>query len=182
VEYVKDQISWDRKDGLKINTPSGKIEFTSSLLENTGIPSFPAYESMPSPPEGRFRLLTGRLALHTHVSTQNNLYLNELFPENVLWIHTQKAEALGIKDGEKVRVSSSFGSGEINAFVTDLIHPESVFMVHGFGQKNKKAARAFGKGLSDAELQENISDRVGGSPAYHHTFVTVEKIEQEGLS
>ena len=182
VEYVKDQISWDRKDGLKIKTPSGKIEFTSSLLENAGIPSFPAYESMLSPPEGRFRLLTGRLALHTHVSTQNNLYLNELFPENVLWINTQKAEALGIKDGERVRVSSSFGSGEINAFVTDLIHPESVFMVHGFGQKNKKAARAFGKGLSDAELQENISDRVGGSPAYHHTFVTVEKTEQEGLS
>jgi len=55
-------------------------------------------------------------------------------------------------------------------------------MVHGFGQKNEKAARAFGKGLSDAELQENISDRVGGSPAYHHTFVTVEKIEQAGLS
>jgi thiosulfate reductase/polysulfide reductase chain A len=175
VAYGKDQIFWDRKEGLKIKTPSGKIEFKSALLEEAGFPSFPAYESMPLPPEGKFRLLTGRLALHTHVSTQNNLYLNELLPENVLWIHGKKAKTLGIADGDRVIVSSASGKGEIKAFVSDLIHPEAVFLIHGFGQKAGKASRAFNKGVSDAELQENVTDRVGGSPALHHTFVTVQK-------
>jgi thiosulfate reductase/polysulfide reductase chain A len=182
VAYGKDAIFWDRSNGLDIKTPSGKIEFKSALMENAGIPSFPAYESMPSPPEGRFRLLTGRVAQHTHVSTQNNLYLNELFPENVLWIHREKAKALGIADGDRVRVSSAAGSGEIKAFVSDLIHPEAVFLVHGFGHKADKATRSFKKGLSDAELQENVSDKVGGSPALHHTFVTVRKAGEGDLS
>jgi thiosulfate reductase/polysulfide reductase chain A len=175
VAYGKDSIFWDRKDGLKLKTPSGKIEFKSSLMESAGIASFPTYESMPSPPEGYFRLLTGRTAVHTHVSTQNNLYLNEQFSENVLWIDGKKAAALGITNGDRVDVSSAQGSGEIKAYVTDLIHPEAVFMVHGFGQRAGKALRANGRGISDAELQENITDPVGGSPALHHTFVTVKK-------
>lgn len=180
VAYGKDPIFWDRKNGLQLKTPSGKIEFVSSLLENAGFSSFPAYEAVPSPPEGRFRLLTGRVAQHTHVSTQNNLYLSELFPENVLWIHKDRAAALGIADGDRVIVSSSAGSGDIKAYVSDLIHPEAVFMVHGFGQKAHRATRSYQKGLSDAEIQENITDRVGGSPALHHTFVTVRKAETGG--
>lgn len=174
VSYSKDQIFWDRSSGIKLKTPSKKIEFRSSLLENAGYPSFPPYESVPSPPEDHFRLITGRTAVHTHVSTQNNQYLNEIMPENVLWIHTSKANRLGIKTGDKVKVSSSRGSGIISAYVTDLIHPEAVFMVHGFGQKASKAERAFNKGLSDSELMENVSDNVGGSPALHHTFVKVQ--------
>ena len=48
--HGKDQIFWDRKDGLKLKTPSKKIEFKSSLLENAGFPSFPAYEPVPALP------------------------------------------------------------------------------------------------------------------------------------
>ena len=176
VAYAKDQIFWDRKTGLKLKTPSGKIEFKSSLLENAGIPSFPAYEPMPSPPKGSYRLLTGRMAAHTHVSTQNNPHLNELFPENVLWIHRDEAAGLGIINGDTVEIDSACGSGKIKAYVTDLIHPEAVFMVHGFGQKSPKAVRTFGKGVSDAELQENVTDMVGGSPALHHTFVRIKRV------
>ncbi|MBW1970572.1 MAG: molybdopterin oxidoreductase, partial [Deltaproteobacteria bacterium] len=69
---------------------------------------------------------------------------------------------------------SSVGNGKIMAKVTDLIHPESVFMLHGFGHETKSATRSFEKGLSDAVLQENITDKIGGSPALHDTFVTVQ--------
>lgn len=116
----------------------------------------------------------GRIALHTHVSTQNNPYLSEIFPENVLWINENRADALGISNGDTVFVSSKVGSGKISAKVTDLIHPDTVFMIHGFGHEAKAATRSYNKGLSDALLQENISDRVGGSPALHETFVTVK--------
>ena len=87
VAYGKKQIFWDREEGIKFKTPSGKIEFKSSLLEDAGFESFPAYKSVPKPPENHFRLVVGRIALHTHVSTQNNPYLNELCAENVLWMN-----------------------------------------------------------------------------------------------
>jgi thiosulfate reductase/polysulfide reductase chain A len=176
VAYAKDPIWWDRADGLKLKTPSGKIEFVSSLLEDAGFPSFPAYEPVAPPPDDKFRLVVGRVALHTHVSTQNNPYLNELYPDNLLWIHPEKAGALGIKNGAMVEVASSCGSGRIKAFVTDLIHPEAVFMVHGFGHEADRAGRSKNKGLSDSVLQENLSDKVGGSPAFHDTFVTVKPV------
>ena len=47
-------------------------------------------------------------------------------------------------------------------------------MLHGFGHEARLAARSFHKGVSDAVLQENLSDRIGGSPAFHETFVTVK--------
>lgn len=177
VAYGKEQIFWDRKDGIQFKTPSGKIEFVSSLLENAGFPSFPPYPKAPEPAENRFRLTAGRVALHTHVSTQNNPLLNELFPENVLWINTAKAKAIGIQNNDRVEVSSSVGSGIIRAFVTDFIHPEAVFMVHGFGHEAKTASRCFNKGLADNVLQENLTDWVGGSPALHDTFVTVKRVQ-----
>jgi thiosulfate reductase/polysulfide reductase chain A len=174
VAYGNKQIFWDRKDGLKFKTKSGMIEFKSSLLEDAGFESFSAYESVQQPSGGKFRLVVGRTALHTHISTQNNPYLNEIISENVLWINEDKASELGIKDGDTVEVSSSVGSGKIKAKVTDLIHPEAVFMLHGFGHEAKSATRSYKKGLSDAVLQENITDKIGGSPALHDTFVTVK--------
>ncbi len=175
VAYGPDQIFWDRNK-LPFKTPSGKIEFKSSLLENAGFESFPAYTPVPLPEPGRFRLVVGRSAIHTHVSTQNVPYLNELESENILWINTAKAAAQGIKDKAMVQVASSCGQGPIKAFVTDLIHPEAVFMLHGFGHGANRAKRSFNKGLSDALIQENIYDKVGGSPAYHDTFVTVKPL------
>ncbi len=173
VSYTDKPIVWNREEGIQFKTPSGRIEFVSSMMENAGFESFPAYESMPSPPEGQFRLIVGRCAVHTHVATQNNPYLNELMSENVLWINTERAAAAGIKNGDPVEIVSTQGSGRIKAYSTDLIHPEAVFMLHGFGHGAKMASRSYNKGLADGLLQENVTDRVGGSPALHHTFVTL---------
>jgi len=118
----------------------------------------------------------GRPAQHTHVSTQNNPYLNYICSENELWINDKKASELGIGNGDMVKVASKVGEGTIKAKVTDLIHPECVYMMHGFGHTNKSAARSCDKGCSDAVLQENITDKIGGSPAFHDTFISVEAV------
>ena len=173
VSLSKNPILWDRKDGIKFKTPSGKIEFVSSLMEKNGLSSFPKYEPMAPPPEGEFRLTVGRTAVHTHVATQNNPYLNELVSENVLWINTEEAAKLGITNGQYVEVSSDHGFGKIKAFVTDFIHPEAVFMLHGFGRQVPAATRSYGKGASDTVLQANVTDMIGGSPGLHDTFVKV---------
>jgi thiosulfate reductase/polysulfide reductase chain A len=177
VAYGNKQIFWDRTDGLKIKTASGKIEFKSSLLENAGFESFPAYEPMPGPQgEDAFRLVVGRNALHTHVSTQNVAYLNEISPDNVAWINTARAKALGIKDRDMIEITSKVGSGRMPAYVSDMIHPEALFMLHGFGHTAGRAARSFNRGVNDSLLQENLYDKVGGSPAYHDTFVSVRRV------
>jgi thiosulfate reductase / polysulfide reductase chain A len=176
VSLSKNAILWDRKEGLRFKTPSGKIEIVSSLMEQNGYPSLPPYESVPSPTEGAFRLTVGRNAVHTHISTQNNPYLNELVPENFLWMNAEEAEKLGITNGQVVEVSSNQGFGRIKAFVTDFIHPEAVFMIHGFGRQVPATARCFGKGASDAALQENVIDPIGGSPGLHETMVRVRPI------
>jgi thiosulfate reductase/polysulfide reductase chain A len=176
VAYTEAPILWDRKDGIKFKTPSGKIELISSLLENAGFESFPEYEPVPPPPENHYRLIVGRCALHTHVSTQNNPYLNELLSENVLWLNTREGSRLAVRDGDLVEVCSSRGAGRIRAHVTDFIHPEAVFMLHGFGHQARHATRSFQRGLADGLLEENVSDMIGGSPALHHTFVKVKPL------
>ena len=72
------------------------------------------------------------------------------------------------------RSSSPLGTtGKIKAKVTDFIHPEAVFMLHGFGKTVPAQTRCYQKGASDALLQENVSDPVGGSPALDETMVQV---------
>ena len=176
VSLSKNPILWDRKEGLKFKTPSGKIELVSSLMEQNGFPSFPPYESVLPPPEGEFRLTVGRSAVHTHVPTQNNPYLNELLPENVLWLNSEEAERLGIANGQTVEISSNQGFGKIKALVTDFIHPEAVFMLHGFGRQVPATSRCYGQGASDTVLQKNVVDPIGGSPGLHETFVRVRPL------
>ena len=178
ITLSKEPLFWDHKDGLKFKTPSGKIEFSSSLLEKYGHPSFPAYQPVARPLEGTFRLMIGRNAVHTHVSTQNNPLLNELVSENLLWINTKEATKLGVLDGQRVEISTDRGKETIRAFVTDHIHPEAIFMLHGFGRRVPNQTRCYNRGASDTALQENITDPIGGSPALQHVHVAVRPVAQ----
>jgi len=169
-------IWWDRESGIKFKTPSGKIEIISALMEENGYSSLVPYEKVERLSDS-FRLMVGRNAQHTHVSTQNNPYLNKLVSENTLWINKKRAEALGISDGDLVEVTSKVGKVKIKAFVTDLIHPEGVFMLHGFGQRVPVKTRCYLKGASDTDIVENTSDIIGGSPALDNTLVKVSKVK-----
>jgi thiosulfate reductase/polysulfide reductase chain A len=175
-------IWWDRMKDLKFKTPSKKIEFVSSRLAESDIESFKPYETPRKPDNGYYRLAFGRSPVHTHGKTQNNPVLSEIMPENQLWLNAAEAAKLGIADGDRVQVTSSDGShsGTINAFVTDFIHPESVFMVHGFGRKVPWQTRGYNKGLGDYRFETGLLytyDPVGGANSLMECFVKVEKAE-----
>ena len=162
---------------LKFKTPSGKIEIIAEKWEKEGIPSLKPYES-PQKPEGRFRLTFGRCALHTQGHTVNNPALFQEMPENVLWINKNIASSLGINDGNWLEVSTGKAKGRIKAKVTEFIHPEAVFMVHGFGHALPIESRALGKGMADHELMVgglDLWDPAGGAIALQEHFVTVRK-------
>ncbi|PKL51920.1 MAG: thiosulfate reductase [Nitrospira bacterium HGW-Nitrospira-1] len=176
VGIAKDPIFMDRNN-LKFKTPSGKIEFVSEMVHKAGFESFKPYVSPRKPEEATFRLLFGRASMHSHAQWQNNIYLNEIMPENVLWINEQEAKKLGIKDGDTVEVSSNGYSAKIKAKATPFIHPEAVFTVHGFGSEIPLKTRAYKKGVSDNRLQTGLLetiDPVGGGVAMCECMVKVK--------
>ncbi|HTZ00233.1 MAG TPA: molybdopterin-dependent oxidoreductase, partial [Rhodocyclaceae bacterium] len=168
----------DRMNGLKFKTISGKIEIVSPALTEMGIDSLAPF-APPEPLAGdRFRLLFGRPGTLTHGQSANNPLLAELFPGNPLMIHPQRAAELGIADGDKVEVSSGDHVETMRAQVSDWIHPDAVFMLHGFGRTVPRQSRAYGKGVADQRLQVgmlNEFDPAGGGSAMTETIVQVRK-------
>ena len=180
VSLTDKPVWWDRMRDLKFKTPSKKIEFVSTLLEENDLQSFKPYESAKKPEEGTFRLAFGRSPVHTHGRTMNNPVLHEIMPENTLWLNKGEAEKLGIKDKDMVEVTSADGShtGTIRAYVTDFIHPEAAFMVHGFGRKIPWQTRGYNRGLGDYRFETgllDVYDKAGGAIALLECMVKVRK-------
>ena len=166
------------REELKFPTPSGKIEIESAILKQAGLPSLPPYAAKAAPADDRFLLLFGRTATLAHGQSFNNPLLNEIAPEQVLWIHPDRARPLGIGDGDTVEVNGG-GSyvGRIKARVTPWIHPEAVFMLHGYGATVPLATRARGRGVADQRLQHGKLydfDPAGGGCAMTETIVQVK--------
>jgi len=177
---LTDKPIYPDRDNLVFKTPSGKLEIVARKWEENGQPSLKPFEAPAAPPEGQFRITFGRCGLHTQGHTVNNPILHEQMPENVLWINTARAKALGVQNGERVEITGSNGyGGRMKAFVTDFIHPEAIFMVHGFGSDLPVETRARGKGVADHRLMTgglDNWDRAGGGISLQEHFVTVRKI------
>ncbi|MBS3732412.1 MAG: molybdopterin-dependent oxidoreductase [Desulfobacterales bacterium] len=176
--FLTDKPMYRNRDELKFGTESGKIEIISKKLKDLDIESLKPYESPEEPPEGQFRLTFGRCALHTQGHTVNNPALNELMSENVLWINTKPAEKLGIADGDLVNVTQEGYTEQIHARVTEFIHPDAIFVIHGFGHQLPVESRAYGKGLADHHFMKGTLkkwDPAGGALAYQENFVTVSR-------
>lgn len=177
IDLTSEPIWYDRNN-LKFDTPSGKIEFYSETLEKAGIPSFAPYHSPTKPPEGSLRLISGKVAVHTQGrTTSNNPILNELCPENHLYIHPSFAKKMGIKDGDLVEISADGVVEQIRVRVSPYVHPEIAFMLHGFGDVVQVRTRSFGKGASDVRLMKGkLKVAVGGNCPLFETFITLRKI------
>ena len=183
---LTDAPQWKTPANVALPTPSGKIEVRSRVWAASGHDALPPYAA-PERPAGpdTFRLVPGRMAVHTQSSTANNPLLSELVPTNRLWIHADRAAALGIADGDWVEVTPSGAAGRLQAKVTTGIHPEAVFMLHGFGHELPQETRAFNRGVADESCMVGGLDRedpLGGGLALQEHFVTVRKAAQDGPS
>ena len=102
----------------------------------------------------------------------------------MLWIHPDRAGPLGIGDGDEVEVNGGGSyTGRLRAKVTRWIHPEAVFMLHGYGATVPLARRARGLGVADQRLQHGKLydyDPAGGGCALTETVVRVKRRTAEG--
>lgn len=166
----------DYADSSPFPTVSQKIEFYSHDLAIAGYDPLPVYEPPAEPPTGFFRLLYGRHPVHTFAKTQNTPLLNELCPENEVWLNDKVAAELGIDDGDYVWLENQDGarSGPVKVKATPRIRPDAVFMAHGFGQQAPGLTNAYGKGASDAQLiTRYVLDPISGGAGMRVNFVKV---------
>jgi len=173
-------VEFEKENSSPFTTTSGKVELYSDALEKAKLDPLPKYEATPEPPTGFFRLLYGRSPVHTFARTQNTPVLNELMPENEVWLNDEAAAKLGLKHGDRVMLENQDGikSGPIKVKATPRIRKDCVFMVHGFGHDAPGMTRAHKKGASDAMLQSKYKlDPISGGAGLRINFV---KLVREG--
>ncbi|MCB1309418.1 MAG: hypothetical protein KDK30_14605, partial [Leptospiraceae bacterium] len=96
--------------------------------------------------------------------------------ENELWVNTKVADYLGLKSGYYVTLENQDGarSDKIKVKVTQRIRQDCVYMVHGFGHRDRRLTKGFGKGASDSYLitRSKIDPLMGGT-GMNVNFVTI---------
>ncbi len=163
----------------KFPTASEKIELVNPKWEAQGLVSLAPYVQKAPVPKGSFRLTLGRCPVHTVSYTQNNRLLNEMMPDNELWMNYDIGRRMGIHDGAEVEVKSNGHGGRVKARLSEFIHPEAVFMVRGFGHDLDVETRARGRGLAETQLMPgglDKFDKAGGGLALQEYVVRVMRL------
>jgi anaerobic dimethyl sulfoxide reductase subunit A len=140
-------------------TPSGKVEFSSSFLENVDLtttrwrghmdpfprwePTYdktPVYDGYYHPDTAKYplSLVTPVTVYRQHSSNDQNPWLRDDCYRHAVWISPADASKRGIKDGDMTLVESEFGEVYIPAYVTSKTIPGTVAIHHGTWYKPNK--------------------------------------------
>jgi thiosulfate reductase/polysulfide reductase chain A len=171
--YIEDR---HEDDGPIFPTQSGKIELFSSVLQDLHFDPLPKFTAVEQPPPGFLRLIYGRAPMHSFARSENNSWLNDLMPENQVWINAGVAAGLGIQDGQRVTLENQDGvkSPPIAVRATEGIRKDCAYMVHGFGTEAKALTKAYRKGASDTQLITRVAvDPIMGATGMRVNFVRV---------
>jgi anaerobic selenocysteine-containing dehydrogenase len=143
-----------REDGQPgFNTPTGKIELYSTLMEQWGHDPMPHYEepwmspySRPDLAERYPLILTtgGRTIAFFHSEHRQIQSLRQLHPYPEIIIHPDTARSLNIGDGDWVWVENHLGRCKRKAMLSDCIHPKIVSASHGWWFPEKGPGDWFG--------------------------------------
>ena len=139
----------------KLNTESGKIQIFSPQLQAMGYNPLPFFEEswiLHPQANDEFYIVTTRPAVHRHVKTHNMKWLNEIMPEGYIYINSTRAASLGIADGETIELSTEFGTDKGKAKLTEGIRPDTLCIVHGFGQKSPFLQLVKNDGMNDGNI------------------------------
>ncbi len=183
MQYKKWEKGLLRKDGNPgFDTPSGKFEIASSILEEFGYDPLPVYTEPAEGPLSRPDLLDafplvfnsgGRMRTSFHTQHHGIKSLNKERPEPAVTISALDAQARGIADGDKVVISTPRGSLTMRAMVSENIAPGCIDANHACGSPvGPKAWQDTNiNDLTDLDQYDPIS----GFPVYKCLLCDVEK-------
>jgi thiosulfate reductase/polysulfide reductase chain A len=175
-----DGTRYEKYDELK--TPSGKFEFSSSLLHNKTdaegrkLPGLPVFEKRRWHPTIDYPLyfISWKESSHTHSRTMNNPYLSGIKDASPLLVNHVTASRLNIVDGDTVWIESPYARAKAKVKVTNGIHPEVVGLQWGFGHW------AFGsyakdKGTNASQFNFLNVDTISGQALHKEVCVKIYK-------
>jgi len=175
--YPESEKAYSVRNG-KFKTQSGKIECNLASLTKRGIDAMPTWKKEYEMiiPDGQFRFITGRHAQFTQSGSSNNKMLLDLVPTNYMWINKRIAIRMGIKFGDLLEVVSKVGKTTIMAYPTEKIGSDTVFCVHGFGNKSEALTLAHANGGNDSNIIEDSIEPMHGATCLHDTIVEIRKV------
>ena len=160
-------------------TPSGKFEFSSSAIAAID----PAYGLNPLPdyrdsledqndPETRekypFYLCTGaRLAHALHSRVHETPWLRSIRPNPTVEVHTADAARLGLKNGDKVALSSPYGEIRMEVKITGKAKEGVLMTLHGYTEANVNEL-----------IGRNHVDPYSGFPGFKGMRCNIRKIQE----
>ncbi|MBM3133005.1 MAG: formate dehydrogenase subunit alpha, partial [Chloroflexi bacterium] len=154
--------------------PGTKFLHLGSFVRGKGRFSPLSYRPPAEQPDGEYPLVltTGRSPFHYHTGTmtRKSVGLNALAPEELVWVNPADASALGIADGDGIRVTSRRGSVEATARVTDDTPEKTVFMTFHFAEASANV------------LTNPATDPVAKTPEFKACAVRVEKMSGEAVA
>ena len=183
MQYRKWEKGLLRPDGKPgFDTPSGKFEIASTILEEHGYDPLPVYtepqESPLSQPEKakKFPLVFNsgaRVTTDFHAQHHGIESLLKERPEPTVTINVSDARARGIKNGDLVHIKTSRGQITLRAIVTDSIVKGAVEANMGGGCHVGPKAWQEGNINELTDLQQY--DPISGFPVYKALLCDVHK-------
>ncbi len=155
-------------------TPTGKFELWSTIIQkHPGLNPLPTYRDSvdnADPVLFPFRLVAGaRLPGALHSRLHDVPWLRSLRPQPMADISPEDAQALGIRPGDKIRVSTSAGSICILANPTLQVKKGCVHIYHGYREADVNAI-----------IPPGHNDPYSGFPGFRSVRCAIARLEKEG--
>ncbi len=156
------RLALSRPPGDEYPTPSGKIEFVSSVAAKHGWPPLPQQPLLPKL-DGHFTWLTSATANYEHTQFQE---VYGAIPARVQ-INPQDAARLGVGDGDTVVLSNPLGQMHLLAVLTDAVPVGVLWSPRQSEGLNSVAQNA---------LMSSRPQEIGGGPRFNSTRVQAEPL------
>ncbi|MCZ7384189.1 MAG: hypothetical protein O8C63_05500 [Candidatus Methanoperedens sp.] len=147
-----------------------------------------------------FQLITFKDILHTQSRTISNIWLNEIMPENYIWMNRIDATNLGVEFGDMIKITSPSNAEGVKGKVVVMegVRPGVIAVSHHYGHwayggkdmeidgNVLKGDKRRNTGITvnpvmrlDSSLKGRspvcLQDPIGGSASFYDTKVKVEK-------
>ena len=190
-EYRKYEKGLLRSDGEPgFNTPTGLVEFRSSLYEDWGEDPLPYFEENDLTPFSRPDLADkyplilntgGREPTSFHSEHRQVPSLRKFMPDPLVQIHPETAAKYGIENGDWVCIENPLGKCIERAQITGIVDPRVLHAQHGwwFPEEDGEEPNLFGvwKSSVNSLIPHKAIGKMGFGAPLKNIMCTIYKVD-----
>ncbi|RSK26199.1 dehydrogenase [Bacillus sp. HMF5848] len=171
-----------KKGKPALPTKTGKIQFSADLFRVDGKQGIPRWvEPLVSPnpsKDDEFRLIHGKQPWHSHAMTTNIdqlMQITERYDGTFMWMNANRAAKLGIRTGDTVVVKNKQAEKKVKVKVTELLHPDAVWLPSTYGGFSPKNKTAYNVGINFNDFAPVMVEELSGTTMVQEVVVSVRK-------